>query len=1044
MKILAIRGKNLASLEGDFEIDFTEEPLKSAGIFAITGSTGAGKSTLLDALCLALFDQTPRTNAGENVFIQDVKDKTINQKDSRTILRRGTGEGYAEVDFLSLSGEKYRATWMVKRARTKFDGSMQNSELRLINLSSGSEIAGRKSELLPEITKLIGLNFDQFTRAVLLAQGDFATFLKAKTQEKAELLEKLTGTDIYSRISVSIYEKTKRAEQDLNVVKERIADIDLLSQEEAEQLTIEKRNLEEEIQNLTNISLIVNTKIKWIQDEEILRASIQDAQEKLNQTQEAISQAEPRYAIISQIEEAQEIRDTFNDFQNTRKQISINQTQFIEQKTANAQNETRLTEAHAAYTLCEKASNEFNEKYKSIEPKIQEARTVDIRIIDAKKNNEEAFKEFDVANTLHHKIDRLIQNREKEVAAIQKQIQILSQWFEENKKYTEIIPRVNLIINLLDDSKISQEQIKNNSEIYKKNQKIFEEETQEVTILQEELTRLNTLLPSEIANLRVKLREGNPCPVCGSIHHSTPTPSEYSRLQDEELTQAKKNAEIRINNLGENLEKRKTELMRLSTLIETYQNQESDIRNKVQMYLSNIELQSKYSLNEIDVSNTFILPDDEDTSPWQDALQNTLEEIAEKWTENTDKLTQLQQTERDLQTTLTIERNNKKEAEQTYVLKREKYIRIQSDLEKLQSERSLIFQGKSVDEVVSLYTERATQFATELKKSSDDQNAIIAKQEAVKGAMAQLQNELTRLNTIENRLQTILYTWLANTSFTLEDLASLLTKDIPWVNAEKQALHKLKESETIAIATLAERNKNMYMHRNAEIKPDLQSESRITLRENFDNIRLQIEEKNKRHTQIEFLFANHQKGKEKIKSFEKELVSMSDISENWKKLNELFGSATGAKFKEIAQGYTLDILLSYANKHLQQLSKRYELQRIPNTLALQVVDLDMLGEIRTVHSLSGGESFLISLALALGLSSLSSNRMKVESLFIDEGFGSLDIETLRIAMDALESLQTQGRKIGVISHVAEMTERISTQIRVIKTVNGRSRIEVVG
>lgn len=164
---------------------------------------------------------------------------------------------------------------------------------------------------------------------------------------------------------------------------------------------------------------------------------------------------------------------------------------------------------------------------------------------------------------------------------------------------------------------------------------------------------------------------------------------------------------------------------------------------------------------------------------------------------------------------------------------------------------------------------------------------------------------------------------------------------------------------------------------------------------------------------------------------------------NWAKLNDLFGSQTGSKFKEIAQGYTLDILVAYANKHLEELSKRYLLQRIPDTLALQVVDQDMLGEVRTVHSLSGGESFLVSLALALGLASLSSNRMNVESLFIDEGFGSLDLDTLRVAMEALESLQTQGRKIGVISHVPEMTERITTQIRVVKEDNGKSRIEVV-
>ncbi|MEG3023457.1 MAG: SbcC/MukB-like Walker B domain-containing protein, partial [Akkermansia sp.] len=202
--------------------------------------------------------------------------------------------------------------------------------------------------------------------------------------------------------------------------------------------------------------------------------------------------------------------------------------------------------------------------------------------------------------------------------------------------------------------------------------------------------------------------------------------------------------------------------------------------------------------------------------------------------------------------------------------------------------------------------------------------------------------------------------------------------------------------------------------------------------------------KRERKTEIDVLFVNHEKGKAKIKLFEKELAEKNATTENWRKLNELFGSADGAKFKVLAQGYTLDVLLGYANNHLKDISQRYLLERVSSdSLSLQVVDLDMLSEIRSVHSLSGGESFLISLALALGLSSLSSNRMRIESLFIDEGFGSLDADTLRVAMDALERLQTQGRKIGVISHVAEMTERITTQIKVIKSSNGRSKIEII-
>jgi exonuclease SbcC len=235
----------------------------------------------------------------------------------------------------------------------------------------------------------------------------------------------------------------------------------------------------------------------------------------------------------------------------------------------------------------------------------------------------------------------------------------------------------------------------------------------------------------------------------------------------------------------------------------------------------------------------------------------------------------------------------------------------------------------------------------------------------------------------------------------------------------------------------------MEKHREAENKPD-EGQDKDMLDKLWSDTAGKIELTGKRLTGIEVNLSKHNDGLVRIKVFEKELKEKEQLHQDWAKLNDLLGSANGDKFKKIAQGYTLDVLLGYANKHLGELTERYRLEKIPGTLSLQVIDNDMLGEVRTIHSLSGGESFLISLSLALGLSSLSSKKMKIESLFIDEGFGSLDINTLSIAMNALENLQTQGRKIGVISHVEEMKERISTQIQVIKSANGKSFIEIKG
>jgi DNA repair protein SbcC/Rad50 len=164
----------------------------------------------------------------------------------------------------------------------------------------------------------------------------------------------------------------------------------------------------------------------------------------------------------------------------------------------------------------------------------------------------------------------------------------------------------------------------------------------------------------------------------------------------------------------------------------------------------------------------------------------------------------------------------------------------------------------------------------------------------------------------------------------------------------------------------------------------------------------------------------------------------------WARVADLIGSADGKKFRVFAQGLTLDALLGHANAHLADLAPRYRLERVPgHDLELQIVDLDMGEEVRSIHSLSGGETFLVSLALALGLSALSSRTTRVETLFIDEGFGTLDRDTLDHAMAALEGLQATGRTVGIITHVPELQERVGVQVRVEPVGGGRSRVRTL-
>ncbi|MDR1259723.1 MAG: AAA family ATPase [Tannerellaceae bacterium] len=880
MRILAIRGKNLASLYGDFEIDFTVEPLYSAGIFAITGSTGSGKSTILDALCLALFDNTPRMSLASdgNVVVPDVRDKTVHQKDCRNLLTRGSAEGYASVDFMSAANEKYRSTWTVKRARGRADGALQSSEMRLVNLSSGHEEQGRKTALLARIAELTGLTFEQFTRTVLLPQGDFAAFLKARQSEKAELLEKLTGTEIYSRISVLIYEKTKAAEQEYFLLRERIKDIELLDDEQIRAFDAEKGQLETDLARLKTETSNLSAGIKWLEDRETLRRGCREARESLDDIQNLIAGAGPRYDYLTRTESVQDIRDVFHELQLSERQHKDSLT-LIKQKTAEWDvNAVALAGADTAHLSLLKEQEKLDNEIAEAEPEMIRARELDAVIGEAKAREAEAVSDRRAARSVKEKIEADIQALEKEILLAHR--------------------------DALE------------------------------------------MLPAEVALMRAGLEEGLPCPVCGSLHHP-----------------AHKDTSVRWTDYSE-------EAIRLREIVNS----------------KTILLKSR-----------------------QSSLADAIVSLAARESKCMETASR------------------------------------RGDLQKL---RAGLLGGRPVDELTARYSAGRKEMGRNVRLSAERKSLLLSGQETLRGIISQIDRETGRLSRQCADLQQSLDKWISGRQDGLDrgQLALLLAKDHQWLQAERKFLNGLKEQETACRATLEERERNLEVHVSREVNNHAgvpETEDIDILHEEQVRMSRETDMAFRRVAVINAALAAHEKGKERIKAFEKDLDQKALSLENWGKLNELLGSATGSKFKEMAQGYTLDVLLAHANRHLRELSSRYLLQRIPDSLALLVSDLDMLGQIRTVHSLSGGESFLVSLALALGLASLVSNRMNIESIFIDEGFGALDADTLRLALDALEKLHMQGHKVGVISHVVEMTERIATQVCVIKTSAGRSSIKII-
>lgn len=986
MKILAIRGRNLASLEGDFEIDFTVEPLLSAGIFAISGPTGAGKSTLLDTMCLALFARTPRTDQAKenNVKLQDVSNEQLSQSDPRFLLRRGTSSGFAEVDFMALNGHRYRTRWSVARARDKENGRLQNPRLALYNLDKEEEEQGTRSDLQARIIDLIGLTFEQFTRSVLLAQNDFSTFLKAEQGEKASLLEKLTGTELYSAISRQIFERNARAKEAFDLIQTRIQGIELLTDEEENDLRIRLAGTEKELQRVEKAKAeqqALQEAVRSIEQQITIRQRQQkEAADKLVHATELLTVA--RHEYEKGVEEQQQSEARFKSLQQEILQArkldiqldaAIRDLSHSEQQLKNVT--LRKGEAEKKYQaaiLRQKLGMEeiarltaWRERYKEKES-IAEQLSALLLHLDAASA---ARSGVEAAN-------RSIETLRQEVVALNKQLAGLQQT-SANKQQA--------LKQAEEDYRSLEEKLKavDASALDKQIEKLRQEREQ----LLIEQARLEA--SGNIKDLRGRLQDGQPCPVCGSTHHpfvnqAPVAPVSTLTLQLQDLSNKKETYIAHTRHLA----RLQQQLLQLHKELADSEAACKDMIGKQQLSVSRQEreetivkeqsVQLTQSLSAADL----LFGNGEWQKAWlrnPETFRKTLTDFARQWHENTEKLHQLERQESaqkaECESLASFLPSLEKQAEESGQLHEKNRAAFSS----LQAERKKLLNGRSADSVEQEYIRRMEELKERLKKLSATQTEQSGIADQTRGIADQIAKDLTEASADLLRRKAALDKWTADylDSSGGEPLEVIL--------------------------------------------------SRYT------------QEK----TELAFWLRTQTENKAKVSGLQEELNVRRTESERWAKLNELAGSADGAKFRRIAQGYTLDILLNYANVQLCELTRRYRLERVPETLALQVIDRDMCDEVRTVHSLSGGESFLVSLALALGLSSLSSNRMRVESLFIDEGFGSLDAETLRVAMDALESLRTQGRKIGVISHVQEMTERIPVRICVNRAGNGRSFLEVL-
>ncbi|MDP4292676.1 MAG: hypothetical protein Q8908_16470, partial [Bacteroidota bacterium] len=599
---------------------------------------------------------------------------------------------------------------------------------------------------LSKISELIGLTFFQFTRSVLLAQGDFATFLKATQKEKAELLEKLTGTDIYSRISAKIYEKSKQAEQELNTLNERIKDIALLSDEELETLNQEKQSVKKEIGLITVETEQLSNKIKWLSEKELLERGVKEARQAFDESERKIEEAQIRYAYLKKVDSVQEIRDSFMELKGAQNQLTEKATNRANREEDLKTNEILLKEVSEQVISIENELIGHKEKKAALEPEIRRARELDIRISEAKNNLATAEEEYKVTDKAKNEAVKSVEETHRQIKVTQQATESINQWFGDHDHYQAIIPRTELIINLLKDAATSDDKAASNSKLLKASIEIVEHEKQTLETQKKEAERLNNLLPSEIATLRATLVEGEPCPVCGSLHHPASNVVGDS-LEEAKLKKAKADIQRSIDDITKKIDSHNAENIGLKSIIDGYSKSYGESMEKLNGYLTGLP-------------------------HWQEQFKNgalapTLQKVAQQWNKYTNELKEAEKQAGMLSTQLTHEQNRAGERIKTLTAKKQTFETATRKNEDLNTERAGLLGGKKADEIEQKLSARQQDLENKFNTLTGRKSEINTTQETYKGIIEQISGEISQLQEKTGSLQHQVAEWLAQQKETM-------------------------------------------------------------------------------------------------------------------------------------------------------------------------------------------------------------------------------------------------------------------------------------